>query len=361
MRASTTIVTTLVIALAVTGVLAPPTAAYADPIFTPLVDDHLALLITPSPDGLQPWVRAIDAATTSIDLAMFHLTDVEVADALIRAQARGLAVRVIVDATGLRVKKNAGVFKALKRGNVVARESSTAFSITHEKAMVVDRDTDHATAFITSINLTRDSARTRDLGIVTHAGTVVADVETLFAADWTNAEKHGHVTPALHDASLVVSPTNSRAKLVALIASAQHTLVGTVENLGDPELAAAFAAAVRRGVAVRMIVPACDKNSNPLYNLPTARALVGAGVDVRLMPAPETADTPYMHSKMLLVDGATAYVGSVNFSLNSTKHARELGVIVANAPVIAQIQATFDADWAHVIAITAADPICRGN
>ena len=81
-----------------------------------------------------------------------------------------------------------------------------------------------------------------------------------------------------------------------------------------------------------------------------AQQLAGKGVDVRMMPAPETADTPYMHSKMILVDGKLAYVGSVNFSVNSTTKARELGIIFANDAVAGQIHTVFDADWAHAIA-----------
>ena len=44
-----------------------------------------------------------------------------------------------------------------------------------------------------------------------------------------------------------------------------------------------------------------------------------------------------MHSKMIQIDGATTFVGSVNFSINSLTKARELGVIFANAPAAAAI------------------------
>jgi len=310
-----------------------------------LVDPDLELLVTPSPEGHQPFVRAIDGASASIDMAMFHLTDLEVTAALVRAAGRGVRVRVIVDGKGLDAKANRAAFDQLRAGGVDARGSSSAFSITHEKAMVVDG----RAAFVTAINLTRDADRTRDLGIVTRRREIADAVEQLFETDWRNAEGRGHDTPRELPASLVVSPTVSRARLVALIASAQHDLLVTVENLGDPHIDRALADAVARHVAVRVIVPMCDKNPNPLYNLPAARELAAAGADARVMPAPETPDTPYMHSKMILADGATAYVGSVNFSANSTTKARELGVIFANAHAAAQIRAIFDVDWAHAV------------
>ena len=187
-----------------------------------------------------------------------------------------------------------------------------------------------------------------------------SDVAALFEADWANADASGHVTPAQRAASLVVSPTSSRGKLVALLGSAQQTVDLTVENLGDPAIVDAIVAAAKRGTTVRAIVPACDKNPDELYNLAAVQQLAAAGIAARMMPAPETADTPYMHSKMILVDGHVAYVGSVNFSGNSLAHARELGVIVDSAPVGGQIRAAFDADFAHAVVPPTARPAsCR--
>jgi cardiolipin synthase A/B len=311
----------------------------------PLVDPELQLLVTPAADH-QPFVAAIDAARTSIDMTMFHLTDRAVVEALAAAVARGVQVRVIVDGKGVAAKANRAAYARLEAGGIQAHESSPAFAITHAKAMVVDG----GTTFITAINLTQDVARTRDLGIITHDRGIAADVEAIFAADWHNAETRGHETPRPHAPSLVVAPVNARAQLHALIASARHELLVTVENLGDPDIEAALAAAVAHGVTVRIIVPLCDKNPNPLYNLPAAHHLVAAGAAVRMMPAPESAEQPYMHSKLILADATTAYVGSVNFSANSISHARELGVLFAQPAAASQILALFETDWTHAIA-----------
>ncbi len=321
--------------------------------FAPLVDADLRLLVTPSPEGHQPFVGAIDGARATIDMTMFHLTDPVVVEALVRAAARGVHARVIVDGKGLGPKANRAAFDQLQAGGVEVRASSPRFSLTHVKAMVVDGQI----AFVTAINLTRDADRTRDLGIVTRRPEVVAEVGAIFAADWHNAETRGRDTPELRVPSLVVSPVSSRSKLVALIDSARRELLVTVENLGDPEIERALDGALRRHVGVRLIVPLCDKNPNPLYNLPAARQLAAAGADVRVMPAPETPEQPYMHSKMILADGQTAYVGSVNFSTNSTTKARELGIIFANAAATAQIRTLFDTDFAHAIA-PPADATC---
>jgi cardiolipin synthase len=328
-----------VIAVAIAACSSPSATPSAKP--EPLVDAQLQLLVTPAADHA-PFVQAIDGAKTSIDLAMYHLTDVTVVDALVRAAKRGVAIRVILDGGSVQAKNYAIQADALRAGGASVRPSSAAFSITHEKAMVVD----NAIAFVTAINLTRDVASTRDFGVITHAPGVVADIEALFDADWTNATGSGSVTPVPREPSLVVSPTNSRAKLIGLIASAQRDVIATTENLGDPSVANALLDDVRRGVRVRLLVPMCDKNPDPLYNLAPARRLADGGVFVRMMPAPEDTTHPYIHAKLIQVDAATTYVGSENLSINSLAKARELGVIFANSAAAQAIGSAFEADWA---------------
>jgi len=312
----------------------------------------LELIVTPSADGHRAFITAIEGAKTSIDMTMFHLTDPAIVDALSATAKRGVRIRIILDGKGLETKKLARVADELRTAGIDVRGSSAAFSITHEKGMVID----HATAFITAINLTKDAAKTRDFGVITRARGVVDDVAALFETDWTNAANAGHETPALHEASLVVSPVSSRAHLTELIGSAKHELVVTVENLGDGPIDDALAAAAKRGVTVRLIVPMCDKNPNPLFNFRFARTLATGGVAVRMMPNPETETQPYMHSKMILADGETAYVGSINFSANSTTKARELGVVFVNAAATATIHQAFETDWTRSVPTPAEPP-----
>jgi phosphatidylserine/phosphatidylglycerophosphate/cardiolipin synthase-like enzyme len=336
--------------LAIVLLLSASVAAADD---TPLDDPALELLVTPSPSHA-PFVRAIDGAQASIDMAMFHLTDPEVIEALVKAARRHVAVRVILDGASLQDPKLAKVQRRLRDAGIDVRPSSAAFSITHEKAMVVDR----ATAFITAINLTKPVATTRDFGVVTRVVPIVAEVERVFEADLDNAKHGTGATPELHEPALVWSPVDSRPKLKALIERATKTLDVTVENLGDLVIEDALIAAAKREVVVRLIVPACDKNPDPHLNFAPGAKLAKAGVVVRAMMPPESATQPYMHSKMILADAAIAYVGSVNFSKNSTTKARELGVIFANKAAAKTIASVFDEDWRRAVALPDPPPAC---
>jgi phosphatidylserine/phosphatidylglycerophosphate/cardiolipin synthase-like enzyme len=58
---------------------------------------------------------------------------------------------------------------------------------------------------------------------------------------------------------------------------------------------------------------------------------------------------------MLVADGERGYVGSVNFSRNSTQYAREVGLLFTEPDALAQIAQIFEHDW-QVAQPPAAEP-----
>jgi phosphatidylserine/phosphatidylglycerophosphate/cardiolipin synthase-like enzyme len=314
---------------------------------------HTSLFESPDPTAHQPWIDAISTAKRSVHMTMYHLTDSSIVDALIAAKTtRGLDVRVILDGASLSNKGYAAQYQRLGQAGVEVRPSSAAFSITHVKAMVVDG----TKSFVTSMNLTNTQTTTRDWALITTDYAVADEVESVFETDWDNANDDGQVTPALANANLLWSPVNSESKLVTLIQSAHHGIDATVENLGDQAILDAFSSAAAAGIPVRLIVPQCDQNANPYVNYPYLKVLAKAGVQTRVMPYPATAAQPYMHAKMIVADGKLGYVGSINFSTNSTQNARELGIAVVDTGVIGTIESGFATDWASSLPWKSTDP-----
>jgi cardiolipin synthase len=274
-------------------------------------------------------------------MMMFHLTVPDVVDALLAAKARGVDVRIILDGKLLEKRSSGAVAQRLTDHGVVVTASSPAFSITHVKAMVID----DARAVVMSLNLTRPYDHTRDYAVVTDDRGVVDEFLRVFDADVDNAAHRTKITPPLADAALVWSPVNAEARLVRLIDSARKTIVASTENLGDKPVDEAFARAAARGVKLRLLVPLCDENPNPLRNVKFVAELDRAGADARVMPPPATAEQPYIHAKMMIVDGVRAFVGSINFSENSMRHARELGIVFEDPAAITEFTRAFDGDW----------------
>jgi cardiolipin synthase A/B len=310
----------------------------ANPV--PDVEGSVKLFSTPDPKGHPDFVASIKGAKKTIFMEMYHLTDMAVVDELIAAKGRSVDVKVLLDKASIDTNKGyAEAYHKLQAAGVSTRESSAGFSIQHAKAMVVDGHT----SFVTSVNLTGKADSTRDFGLILEDQKVANEMLSVFNADWQNSLTGKTDTPTLTDPNLVWSPNDSEAKLSSLIDTAKKTVIATVENLDDPEIQNAFVRAVGRGCHVRLIIPEVDEGPN--NNWPNLKRLIAGGVDARVMPYPASASKPYMHSKMIIVDNADVYIGSVNFSTNSTRKARELGIILPRPAIIDSVASTFEGDW----------------
>ena len=116
----------------------------------------------------------------------------------------------------------------------------------------------------------------------------------------------------------------------------------------DPQLLAALAAAVRRGVEVTMILPS-QTDSWLVFHAGRAYhdQLLRAGVKIHERRG------AILHSKTaLLVDGVWATVGSTNLDWRSFLHNHELNVVVLGTEFGSLLQAMFDKDLAASEAIT---------
>jgi cardiolipin synthase A/B len=307
--------------------------------------DITSFFFTPSAGGEQPVIDAINGAESSIRMIMFHLTNPAVVDALVAAAGRGVDVEMILDNGNLSSHTPKSITEPLAKAGIKVIPSSTGFRITHVKSLVID----NTKALIMSLNLTMTFTDTRDYAVVTTDTGVIAEFLKVFDADVVNAQNGTATTPALSSPYLAWSPVNSESRLSDFVNSAKKTLVATSENLGDPDIQKAMIAAAKRGVNVRVIAPLCDQNVVPLLDLPYLAALAAGGVEARAMPTPSSAEVPYMHAKMMIADGSSAFVGSVNFSSASTTDARELGIFFKDAAAIAMVSGEFEQDWSNAI------------
>jgi cardiolipin synthase len=173
--------------------------------------------------------------------------------------------------------------------------------------------------------------------------------------------------PPLKSPSLVLSPLNSEAKLVSLIQSAWQTTTPLpkmiqcmAENWGDTAIQQALLTAADNGVKVQIIAPQCDQNPDPTYDFDkpsTLAMLIGhPNIEVKAMPAPPSSTNPYqpyMHSKMCRINNSITFIGSENFSVQSTQHNRELGIIFKDTSTSgARLDAGFEKDFAAANDIT---------
>jgi phosphatidylserine/phosphatidylglycerophosphate/cardiolipin synthase-like enzyme len=309
-------------------------------------------IVMPMASSHSDWVTAIKGARKSILMEMFHVTEKPVIDALISRAKDNIDMRVIVDHKVIGGYKAA--FDTLANAGVKIRAASAFYSITHSKTMIVDDNV----AWITSINMTNTGTGSRDFGITTPDTGIIAEINKVFESDWTAAGDNSNVdtTPAVSNPNLAWSPTNSTNQLVKLIDAANDTLDLEVENIGAQDILDALNRAAVRKVQVRVIIPQCSGNNTNNY----AALKKLSGVQTHVEHDGKSLDQPYLHAKMIVVDGKLNYIGSINFSYNSTQKSRELGVIFYDTDIGGKLSSEFKTDWNRSVA-PADPPECGKN
>jgi hypothetical protein len=193
------------------------------------------------------------------------------------------------------------------------------FTYTHAKYLVADG----SRAWIGTPNWTAAAFKSnREFAVVDSDPGVVAEAEAVFSADWAHRTFTGNA------ADLVLSPSNSRATITALISGARHTLDVYAEEVNDAAQEDALIAAARRGVKVRMVCTGDGDMSR----------LRAGGVQVVVDKA------LYIHAKAIVADGATVFIGSENISSTSLDKNREMGLILTDRAVVAVVEQAFASD-----------------
>jgi len=289
-------------------------------------------VLTEPEAGLEPIYHLITGARSSVDLTMYELAD-STAEADLAADAdRGVDVRVILDQHFER-SANQGAFDYLAAHGVHVRwgPADTTF---HQKTLTVDG----ATSVIMTLNLVARYYRdTRDFAVI---DTNRADVSAI--ADTFNADFAGRSMTPADGTDLVWSPTNAQASVLSVINHAAHTLAVEDEEMDDPVVTGALAAAARRGVDVKIIMTATAKWDHAFSQLSSA------GAHIRLFS--DDSSALYIHAKVMVADVGRSdqrvLIGSQNFSVASLDYNRELGVLTSKAAVVAAISSTLARDYA---------------
>lgn len=110
-------------------------------------------------------------------------------------------------------------------------------------------------------------------------------------------------------------------------------------------------AAGKRGVKIRFLLDAKGVNLSEKPTIDQLKAI--PNLELRILDVNKITGNGIIHAKYMVVDGATAYVGSQNFDWRSFEHIHETGLRVTDPKIAAQVQAVFEQDWAAQAAIAA--------
>jgi cardiolipin synthase len=150
-----------------------------------------------------------------------------------------------------------------------------------------------------------------------------------------------------HAVWLSAAGTPSTVELLHALAISAAERSITIQNpyfLPDPDGLRALVAAVRRGVRVRVMIPATDASDAPIVQHASHHRygfLLAGGVELY------DYGRTLLHQKVMTVDGRWSSVGSANFDDRSFEINDEVTLAVCDEEVARQLEAIFEADLAH--------------
>jgi cardiolipin synthase len=282
-----------------------------------------------------------------------------------KAREKDVQVRVLFDGSGgkkfgkqgLQDMKDAGV-KVRKYHPIRISNLGLLNNRDHRKIFVIDGRIAYVGGHCLTDNWlgeAQDKQHFRDITARVE-GPVVAQVQSAFAENWIEetGEVPGgtnffpHLEPVGKMSAHVVwlSPSGSPSTLkllhYMLIQMAKKNL--TIQNpyfLPDPDARKALLDAAKRGVEVRIMIPADHATDAPLVQHASHHhygTLLKGGV--RLFDYNRTL----LHQKVLVVDSHVSSIGSTNFDDRSFEINDEVSLVVYDKGIAAELEETFARD-----------------
>ncbi|UCH49861.1 MAG: cardiolipin synthase [Betaproteobacteria bacterium] len=310
---------------------------------------------------LEAIIEEVERARETCDLEFYiwHLGGLadEVARALIRAEARGVRCRVLVDSVGSAWFLRSDLVKEMRKGGVEVVEALRVSLLRglfvradlrlHRKIVVIDGEV----AFTGSLNMVDPHFFKQGAGVgkwidamVRVTGPAVKLLELVFVWDWLIETGETLETLIPHTESDLPAATGEAVAqvlpsgpgyegdgiyqllLTAIYASRRELIMTTPYFVPDEPMIDALQAAARRGVEVTLIVP--ERVDSVLVRY-ASRAytddLLSAGVQILRFRG------GLLHTKSVVIDGETTLFGTVNLDIRSLRLNFEVTVIAYDA------------------------------
>lgn len=342
--------------------------------FEPLSQNEVELL-TNYKASIDQLIADIDSATQHVHL-LFYIYDVDataerVTEALVRATARGVKCRVLIDAVGSKhaLKKPAARMRA--QGIEVTplmpvglfRRNAARFDLrNHRKIAVIDGKIGYTgSQNITNGIFVRDFPNEEMVVRVT--GPVVWQLQAVFLADRYLETNTLLDEPAVFpepgvggDALAQVVPSgpgyrreNGQELMITLLYAARKRVVLTTPYfVPDEPFLEAMISASRRGVAMHLVLSShANQTLTQLAQRSFYDELLEAGVNIYLY------QPRFLHAKYMTIDDDVALIGSANIDIRSFALNAEIGILFYDKKVVAELQRTEESYFAHSKLLTA--------
>lgn len=306
---------------------APAAAAPSDP----------TLVFQPFGDSRATTLARLDRATRRVWVAQYNIRDEAFVERLLALKARGVDVRIVIDAKNAANPWNTLDDTMVQRGlNVHRKSHSSRYGIMHHKFTIIDDSTVITGSF--NWNETARLSNNENL-IVIDSAELVRDYEQEFL-ELTGArpEQRGSVA-GLGTSSryhVLFSPEDRvDRRLKQLIDNARSSIRIAVFSFRDRVIADALAAASRRGVTVELVTEekqAAYTDADERVASAGARVVVGAN---------RSSTYAAMHHKYAVIDDEVVVTGACNWSYTAFFKSNEDMLFIRDAGVAARYRKDF--------------------
>jgi phosphatidylserine/phosphatidylglycerophosphate/cardiolipin synthase-like enzyme len=346
------------------------------------------------------WLELIRGAQRTVDLEEFYFSDWpgeplrDIVDALGQTAARGVRVRLLLDAAMYRTYPMPADSLA-KLPNVEVRRIDIrriAGGVQHAKFFTVDGQA----TVIGSQNLDwRSLKHIHELGVVLRDPRATRAFQRVFELDWEAAglQAAGRDSAAVRALAFrapltdalpwriarvpgdtvdvwpgwtpkVFAPDSTHwdlERIVSLIDGARHEVVlqslhltSEGRNQRDERIEQALRRAAARGVRVRAAISDWTVDGRGIQSLQALSKVPGIEAKLSVVPEWSGGYIPFArldHSKYMVVDTLYTWVGTSNWEPGYFLNTRNLGVTMRNRTIAAQARRTFESSWTSPTAV----------
>ncbi|XHS77675.1 phospholipase D-like domain-containing protein [Burkholderiaceae bacterium UC74_6] len=374
--------------------LQPARADFSIPGFELVHTSPVETTLT-NPDLREPalvWREMIDGAKKEIVFGEFYASGQAgdrldgVLNSLEAAAKRGVKIRFLLEAKGVKMSTPETLERLQKIPGLEFRtldySKITGNGIIHAKYFVVDG----REAYVGSQNFDwRSLQHIHETGLRITDATVAAETQAIFEQDWKAQAliAAGQPVPALPQPSsefdiqkpvlLLSSPRaynppgvgDSETVLPRLLAEAQTEVRVQLLDYAPLSYAPgkrpfyavidnAIRAAVARGVKVKLMVSNWNTEAPAIQWLKSLAVLPNMEIKIVTLPQASTGFVPFsrvIHTKSMVIDGKTAWVGTSNWSGGYMDKSRNIEVVLRNEAMAQRVAALHEQTWNSAYAV----------
>ncbi|MBV6693175.1 phospholipase D-like domain-containing protein [Serratia quinivorans] len=356
---------------------------YTAPVETALQADDLR-------NTAQVWQQMFDAAKTRIDLGQFYVANQQgslldgVLQHLKAAGERGVKIRFLMEEKGIRISTPETLEQLKAIPNLELRiipYQRLSGGILHAKYLLVDGEQ----AFVGSQNFDwRALAHIHETGLRISDAGVVGQIQAIFEQDWQAqallaADKPVPQLPYQPKAEtpqgnyLVASPRaynpagviDSQVELPRLLATAKQRVRVQVMDYAPlsfgpdhtrPYYATidnALRSAAARGVQVELMVANWNTKKPDIAWLKSLAVVPNVQIKIVTIPPASSGFIPFarvIHSKIMTIDGETAWIGTSNWTGGYLDNSRNLELVLHNPAMSQRLDKLYSQLWDSVYA-----------